>query len=36
LDAMVALFFLTAGTFGVAQTLGSNGVAVVGCLLIIQ
>ena len=36
LDAIAVLFFLTTGTFGAAQTLGSNGVGVVGCLLIIQ
>jgi len=36
LDAIAVLFFLTSGTFAAAQTLGSNGVAVVGCLLIIQ
>ena len=36
LNAIAVLFFLTTGTFGAAQTLGSNGVGVVGCLLIIQ
>ena len=36
LDAIAVLFFLTSGTFAAAQTLGSNGDGVVGCLLIIQ